>query len=164
MPRKFASVPKYPSTTHSTPLRAQKARFCARNAQNPGKTAHSDTKTSILCSKAPKLGVPKAKSAQNCRFCARNALKLGFRRPKKHKNLDFVLEMPENGGSRGQKSTKNPILCSKRLKIGVPEAKSAQKCRFCAREERELASGNITAETLTVNVAFLQITARVSKM
>ena len=84
------------------PLRAQKARFCARNARNPGKIAHSDTKTSILCSKGPKMGVPKAKSAQ--------------------------------------------------------------KSRFCAREERELASGSITAETLTVNVAFEQITARVSKM
>ena len=84
------------------PLRAQKARFCARNAQNPGKIAHSDTKTSILCSKRPKLGVPKAKSAQ--------------------------------------------------------------KSRFCAREERKLASGSITAETLTVNVAFLQITAHTSKM
>ena len=40
---------------------------------------------------------------------------------------------------------------------------SAQKCRFCAREERELASGSITSETLIVNVAFLQITAHVSK-
>ena len=31
---------------------------------------------------------------------------------KAHKNLDFVLEKPENGGSGGQKSTKTPILCS----------------------------------------------------
>ena len=29
-----------------------------------------------------------------------------------HKNLDFVLEMPENWGSGGQKRTKIPILCS----------------------------------------------------
>ena len=29
-----------------------------------------------------------------------------------HKNLDFVLEMPENEGPEGQKSTKTPILCS----------------------------------------------------
>ena len=32
------------------------------------------------------------------------------------------------------------------------------------REEGELASGSITAATLTVNVAFLQITAHASKM
>ena len=51
-----------------------------------------------------------------------------------HKNLDFVLEMPENGGFEGQKRTKMPILCSKGLKMGVPKAKSAQKPRFCARK------------------------------
>ena len=44
-------------------------------------------------------------------------------------------------------STKMPILCSKGLKMGVPKPKSAQKPRFCAREnwnwhqeERKLAS------------------------
>ena len=31
---------------------------------------------------------------------------------KAHKNPDFVLEKPENGGSEGQKSTKTTILCS----------------------------------------------------
>ena len=31
---------------------------------------------------------------------------------KAHKNADFVLEMPENGGLEGQKSTKTSILCS----------------------------------------------------
>ena len=60
-----------------------------------------------------------------------------------HKKPDFVLETPKI-------PEKSPIL--------------TQKPRFCAREERELASGSITAETLTVNVAFEQITARVSKM
>ena len=62
------------------------------------KTHHSQktnalpsTKTSILCSKTRKRG---------------------FRRPKKHKNPDFVLEMPENEGFGGKKSTKMPILCS----------------------------------------------------
>ena len=90
---------------------------------------------------------------------------------KAHKNLDFVLETPENEGSEGQKSTKTPILCSKRPKTGVPKAKKAQKWSFCAREEgdwhweeRKLASGSITAETLIVNVAFLQITAHASKI
>ena len=74
-----------------------------------------------------------------------------------HKNPDFVLEMPKNKGSRPQKRTKMPIMCSKRSKTGVPKAKKAQKCRFCAREERNLAPGSAT-------VAFLQITAHASKM
>ena len=89
---------------------------------------------------------------------------------KAHKNLDFVLETPENEGPEGQKSTKTPILCLKGLKMGVLEAKKAQKWSFCAREEgdwhreeRKLASGSITAETLIVNVAFLQITAHALK-
>ena len=38
--------------------------------------------------------------AQKTRFCARNARKQGFQTPKAHKNPDFVLEMPENEGSR----------------------------------------------------------------
>ncbi|MCI6918596.1 hypothetical protein MR813_06115, partial [bacterium] len=32
--------------------------------------------------------------------------------PKKHKNLDFVLEIPENRGSEAKKRTKMPFLCS----------------------------------------------------
>ena len=87
-----------------------------------------------------------------------------------HKNADFVLEMPENGGPEGKKRTKTSILCSKRPKMRVPKVKKAQKWSFCAREEgdwhreeRKLASGSITAETLIVNVAFLQITAHALK-
>ena len=57
----------------------------------PKTNALPSTKMPILCSKCPKTRVPK---------------------PKKHKNPDFVLEMPENEGSEGQKSTKMPILCS----------------------------------------------------
>ena len=114
--------------------RAQKPRFCARNSrkrgsqrlkahknldfvlktpENEGSEGQKSTKTPILCSKDLKTGVPKGKSAQKPRFCARNARKRGFRRAKAHKNLDFVLEMPENEGSEGQKSTKIPILCLK---------------------------------------------------
>ena len=81
-----------------------------------------------------------------------------------YKKLDFVLEMPENGGPEGQKRTKTSILCSKCPKTGAPKAESAQKCRFCAREEgdshqgeRKLASGSIT-------MAFPQITAHALKM
>ena len=36
-----------------------------------------------------------------------------------HKNPDFVLEKPKNGGPEGQKSTKTSILCSKREVIGI---------------------------------------------
>ena len=89
--------------------------------------------------------------AQKCRFCARKCQKWGSRRQKALKNPDFVLGTPENGGSGRQKRTKTSILCSKCLKTRVPEAKKAQKPRFCAREEgdwhqgeRKLASGSIT--------------------
>ena len=92
------------------------------------------TKTPILCSKSQKTGVPKGKSAQKCRFRARNAGKWGSQRQKKHKNLDFVLEKPENEGFEGQKRTKMPILCLKCQKTRVPDGKNAQKPRFCARE------------------------------
>ena len=54
-----------------------------------------------------------------------------------HKNADFVLERPENGGPRPQKRTKTPILCSKGLKTRVPKAKSAQKPQFRARKARK---------------------------
>ena len=50
---------------------------------------------------------------------------------KAHKNADFVLEKPENGGPEGKKRTKTPILCSKSQKTGVPDRKSAQKPQFC---------------------------------
>ena len=90
------------------------------------------------------MGVSKGKSAQKPRFCAREARKRWFRRVKAHKNLDFVLEKPENEGFEGQKSTKMPILCSEWPKMKVSKGKSAQKCRFCAREEGKVASGSVT--------------------
>ena len=107
----------------------------AKTVPNTQNSSSSSTKTPILCSKRPKIGVPKGKSAQKPQFCARNARKRGVRSQKAHKNLDFVLEMPENGGYEAKKSTKTPILCSGSPKIGVPKGKSAQKYRFCAREE-----------------------------
>ena len=57
------------------------------------------TKTSILCSKCPKMGVSEGKSAQKPRFCARNARKWGFRRAKAHKNADFVLGRSAESGT-----------------------------------------------------------------
>ena len=103
----------------------------------PSPPSAQRTKMPFLCSKSLKTGVPKGKKAQKPRFCARNARKWGSRRPKKHKNADFVLEMPENKGSKGQKRTKTPILCSKCPKTRVPDPKSAQKPQFCAREDRD---------------------------
>ena len=88
-----------------------------------------------------------------------------------HKNPDFVLERGKNLRKIARSDTKTPILCLKSPKTGVPKAKKAQNPRFwarnnrdCHREEGQLASGSITAATLTVNVAFLQITAHASKM
>ena len=146
---------KRPKTRVSNPKSAQKPRFCARNAlkwgfrmvkahknpdfvlempKNRGPEGQKRTKTSILCSKSLKTRVSEGKSAQKCRFCARNAGKWGFQTPKKHKNPDFVLKMPENKDSGPQKRTKTSILCSKSQKMGVPKDKKAQKPRFCARE------------------------------
>ena len=71
----------------------------------------------------PDATCPSAR-AQKWRFCARKARKQGLRRPKKHKNLDFVLEKPENGDSEGQKRTKTSILCSKCLKWGFRSSKA----------------------------------------
>ena len=50
-----------------------------------------------------------------------------------HKKPDFVLERGQNQGKIAVSDTKMPILCSKCLKMGVSEGKSAQKPRFCAR-------------------------------
>ena len=55
-----------------------------------------------------------------------------------------MLEKPENEGFGWQKRTKTSILCSKCPKTGVPKGKSAQKPRFCAREEGKVASGSVT--------------------
>ena len=114
-------------------------RKCSSNRsetpENEGPGSQKRTKTPILCSKRLKSGAPKPQSAQKPRFCARKALKRGSRQPKAHKNPDFVLETPENGGSKASKRTKTSILCSKCPKTGLPDPKSAQKCRFCGRED-----------------------------
>ena len=81
-----------------------------------------------------------------------------------HKNGDFVLEMPENRGPKPQKRTKTSILCSKTLKTGLPKAKSAQKPRFCAREEGDWQWEEKILASESATVAFLQITAHAFKM
>ena len=86
--------------------------FVLEKPENRGFGGQKRTKMPILCSGSQKMGVWEGKSAQKPRFCARNARKQGFQRAKKHKNPDFVLERPENGGLGGKKRTKMPILCS----------------------------------------------------
>ena len=54
--------------------------------------------------------------------------------PLEHKNADFVLGRGQIQGKIAISDTKTSILCSEGRKMGVPKAKSAQKCRFCARE------------------------------
>ena len=56
---------------HKKPL------FVLERGKNLRKIANSDTKTPILCSKCPKMGVSKAKSAQKSRFCARKERGVG---------------------------------------------------------------------------------------
>ena len=73
---------------------------------------------------------PPQHSAQKPRFCAREAQKRGSRRPKAHKNADFVLKKPENGGSEGQKSTKTSILCSNARKWGSRRPKKHKNADF----------------------------------
>ncbi len=118
----------------------------------------------VRSARPARLALPAGKSAQNPRFCARKAIKWRSRRPKAHKNPNFVLEMPENGGSGPQKRTKTPILCSKSQKMGVPKAKSAQKPRFCAREDRDWHQGEGKLASREITMAFLQITAHASKI
>ena len=65
----------------------------------------------ILCLKGRKMGVPDPKRAQKCRFCARKGRNRVGRTLNKHKNLNFVLEKPENGGTKLKKSTKMAFLC-----------------------------------------------------
>ena len=75
--------------------------FVLEKPENEGLGGQKRTKTPILCSGSPKTRASEGKNAQKPRLCARNARKQGFRRPKKHKNADFVLERPENEGFGG---------------------------------------------------------------
>ena len=58
------------------PTKAHKnADFVLESAKNGDPEGKKRTKTPILCSKCPKMGVLKAKKAQKPRFCAREARK-----------------------------------------------------------------------------------------
>ena len=106
-----------------------------------------------------------APRAQILVFCARTARKQGFQTSKAHKNLDFVLEKPENRGFRPQKRTKTSILCSKCPKTGVPKGKSAQKPRFCARNARKQGFRRLKAhKILELALTALFLSAYISKI
>ena len=122
----------------------------------------------VNCRKAtftlPDANSPSAR-AQKWRFCAREARKWGVQRVKAHKNLDFVLETPENGGSEGKKRTKTSILCSKCPKTRVLNGKSAQKPRFCARNARKRGSRRLKAhKILELALTALFLSAYISKI
>ena len=79
------------------PPEHKNADFVLEKLENEGFGGQKRTKTSILCSKRPKMRVSEAKKAQKPRFCARNARKWGFQRQKAHKNPNFVLGKKGNG-------------------------------------------------------------------
>ena len=91
--------------------------------------------------------------AQNPHFCARKARKWGFRRAKAHKNLDFVLERPENEGFWGQKRTKMPILCSVSwfLVFRTQILVCGVLCSVDDKGERCTISGKINLSLFTIN-------------
>ena len=111
-----------------------------RTAHFSGTRAHHRKETSSrkrrpgLCSKSPKTG---GRLRYYVFTLFNEPLPTQFPRLPEHKNLDFVLEKPENEGFEAQKSTKMPILCSKCPKMRVSEGKSAQKTRLCARKPRK---------------------------
>ena len=92
----------------------------------------------------PSLQNPRFRAfrAQNCHFCALFAFGTPVLGHFEHKIEIFVRFCPPKPPFSGISSTKSRFLCSGR---------------------RGLASGSITAETLIVNVVFLQITAHASK-
>ena len=101
-----------PREPYATLPQGKIAKMSAITLPDAALNGNPSTNFVFLCSNRPKTGVSDPKSAQKPRFCARTARKRGFRRAKAHKNLDFVLEKPKNEGSRPQKRTKTPILCS----------------------------------------------------
>ena len=86
-----------------------------------------------------------------------------FRLPE-HKIGIFVRFLPSEPSFKGISSTKSAFLCAFWVRNPHFRAFRAQNRHLCARAEGKVGSESVTAETLSVNVAFLQITARVSKI
>ena len=126
--------------------------------------AFSSTKSAFLCA----FGVWNPHfldiRAQNRSFCAL----LGFATPVfglfEYKIGVFVRFWGPEPSFSGISSTKSEFLCAFCLRNPHFRAFRAQNRHLCARAEGKVGSESVTAETLSVNVAFLQITARVSKM
>ena len=118
-------------------------------------------------------GVPGSRSRQAFMACVGWRLAVGWRlvggRGRQQEGNSAVAPhhetaktAPNTQNSRSS-STKTSILCSKRPKMGVPEAKKAQKPRFCAREEGDLRWEEKIVASESATVAFLQITAHTTK-
>ena len=102
--------------------------------------------------------------AQNRHFCALFAFGTPIFGHFEHKIGIYVLFLASQPPFLAYSSTKSEFLCAFCLRNPHFRAFRAQNRQFCARAEGKVGSESVTAETLSVNVAFLQITARVSKM
>ena len=132
-----ATVPRCPGSRFQVPGAQVLWRQCPKGSNSLKACKNKNLRAFLL----PEAIFPKT-SAQKSRFYAQNARKWGSRSPKKYKNPDFVFKRGKNQGKIALSDTKIPILCSKSPKTRVPKAKSAQKSRFCAREDGKVASGN----------------------
>ena len=126
--------------------------------------AFSSTKSEFLCFLGVRNPHFRAFRAQNRHFCAF----FGFATPVfglfEHKIRVFVRFLPSEPPFLGVSSTKSGFLCAFGVWNPHFRAFRAQNRHFCARPEGKVGSESVTAETLSVNVAFLQINARVSEM
>ena len=119
------------------PRRAQAGLFGCQLPSSPPSCYSSRCCAALRRAQVQKFLLRYKTRAQKSRFCARNSRKRGSRRPKKHKNLDFVLGKSQNQANIAVSDTKMPFLCSKCPKTRVPKGKKAQKPRFCARNARK---------------------------
>ena len=128
------------------------------------KLAFSSTKLGFLCAFAVWNPHFRAFRAQNRHFCALFAFGTPIFGHFEHKIGVYVrfwgLEPPFLAYS----STKLGFVFAFGVWNPSFQAFRAQNRHLCARAEGKVGSESVTAETLSVNVAFLQITARVSKM
>ena len=129
----------------------------------PPFSGFSSTKSAFLCAfclRNPRFQPFQAQNQHFCAFLGFGTLVFGLF---EHKISIFVLFWASEPSFSGFSSTKSAFLCFFGLRNPHFEAFRAQNWHFCAREEgdwhqgkRKLASGSIT-------MAFLQITAHVSK-
>ena len=136
-------------------------RFCH---SKPSFSALSSTKSRFLCAFALRNPHFRAFRAQKGLFCVRNGNFSQVLAHSEHKIGVFVRFLPSKPPFSGFSSTKSAFLCQKRRYFPGFGPFRAQNRGFCAQEEGKVGSESVTAETLTVNVAFLQITEHAYKM